>query len=52
MRRGGGGGGETRILVSYIWDARYLVHCQSYIFQSLRGEKWINLCQIEKTQPQ
>ena len=43
--------GETH-LVPYIWDAKYLVRCQSYILQVLRGEKWINLYQIEKMQLQ
>ena len=38
-------------LVPYIWDTEYLVHCQFYIFQGLRGGKLINLYQIEKMQP-
>ena len=38
----GEGWGETHF-VPYIWDKEYLVHCQFYILQGLRGGKWINL---------
>ena len=38
-------------LVPCIWDGEYLVRCQFYIFQVLRGGKWMNLYQIEKIQP-
>ena len=52
MDGGGGGGGckETH-LFSYTWDAEYLVRCQFYILQGLRGRKWLNSFQIEKMQP-
>ena len=42
--------GETH-LVHYIWDTEYLVRCQFYILQGLRGGKWRNLYQIEKILP-
>ena len=32
-------GGKTH-LVPYIWDREYLVCCQFYILQGLRGEKY------------
>ena len=43
-------GGETH-LVPYIWDTEYLVHWQFYTLQGLRGEKLINLYNIEKILP-
>ena len=52
MGEGGGKGcwGET-YLVSYFWETECLVRCQFYKLQGLRRGKWINLYQIENTQP-
>ena len=49
---GGGGDSSSCHLAPYIWDPEYLVRCQFYILQDLRGRKRINLYQTEKIQPQ
>ena len=47
----GGGAWDETHLVPYNWDTEYLMHCQFYILQDLRGGKWINLYQTEKMKP-